>query len=337
MNEYIEIQFRKQNGARLKVARQTPDGIEFEENDPVERTVGFQLNPRGRATEERMRRIARVKGWRLDEFRLRPSVEDGNIVLRGDDADALPEGLYSLRVEVEEAATKQASTRLEIEQDGHATADVTVLFDVRDVTVDLTDADRDIARVIEASQIDGLAGLEWIAAADRRPTRRACLLNLLASLRVRPTLSNRLIDQVQQVFQVFNDRAYMRVDRAMLQRVEDLVKDPAQPFFREGPPRAKIHGRLLDHIPEPGFKELLSFRGEGGPSLQMVIAVPPVNSPHTYAEFDIDLGNALQDILGFVIHMGELLDGKPTNHLALRQKLARTRAGSFLYYKVTAG
>ena len=58
--------------------------------------------------------------------------------------------------------------------------------------------------------------------------------------------------------------------------------------------------------------------------MQMVIAVPPVNSPHTYAEFDIDLGNALQDVLGFVVHMGELLDGKPTNHLELRPKLAKT-------------
>ena len=123
----------------------------------------------------------------------------------------------------------------------------------------------------------------------------------------------------------------------MLQRVEDLVKDPSKPFFREGPPRAKIHGRLLDSIPEQGFKELLSFRGEGSPSLQMVIAVPPVSSPHTYAEFDIDLGNALQDVLGFVVHAGELLDGKPTNHLELRQKLARTKAGAFLHYKVVTG
>ena len=98
-----------------------------------------------------------------------------------------------------------------------------------------------------------------------------------------------LIDQVKDVFMVFNDRAYMKVDRAMLKRVEDLARDPKKPFFREGKPAAKIHGRLLDSIQEKqGFSELLSFRGEGGPSLQMVIAVPPVDSPHTYAEFDLD-------------------------------------------------
>ena len=147
-----------------------------------------------------------------------------------------------------------------------------------------------------------------------------------------------LIDQVKDVFMVFNDRAYMKVDRAMLKRVEDLARDPKKPFFREGKPAAKIHGRLLDSIQEKqGFSELLSFRGEGGPSLQMVIAVPPVDSPHTYAEFDLDLGNPLQDVLGFVVHMGELLDGKPTNHLELRKALAKSKAGGFLYYKVTEG
>jgi hypothetical protein len=36
MNEFIEIVFRKQNGTRLRVARQTPDGIEFDESDPLE-------------------------------------------------------------------------------------------------------------------------------------------------------------------------------------------------------------------------------------------------------------------------------------------------------------
>ena len=48
----------------------------------------------------------------------------------------------------------------------------------------------------------------------------------------------------------------------------------------------------------------------------------------------MDLGNPLQDVLGFVVHMGELLSGKPTNHLDLRKKLLKTRAAPFLYYTV---
>ena len=55
------------------------------------------------------------------------------------------------------------------------------------------------------------------------------------------------------------------------------------------------------------------------------------------ALLDLDLGNPLQDVLGFVVHMGELLDGKPTNHLELRKALAKSKAGGFLYYKVTEG
>ena len=94
-------------------------------------------------------------------------------------------------------------------------------------------------------------------------------------------------------------------------------------------------------MPEPvavraRFSDLLSFRGEGKPSMQAVIAVPPPDLPHTYAEFDLDLGNPLQDVLGFIVHVGELLDGKPTNHLDLRKTLAKTKAANFLCYTVVS-
>lgn len=213
-------------------------------------------------------------------------------------------------------------------------------MDDRDVAVDLTSCDAAMRRVLDDSIVDGQAAGAWLASTNPRPVRKACLLNLLASLRVRPTVTNDLIDQVHGTFGVFNDRAYMKVDRALLPRIEALVKDPRKPFYAEGVPSAPIHGRLLEAIPEPisvkaRFGGLLSFRGEGKPSLQMVIAVPPIDLPHTYAEFDLDLGNPLQDLAGFVVHMGELLGGKQTNHLDLRKKLARTPAGAFLYYAVT--
>ena len=118
-----------------------------------------------------------------------------------------------------------------------------------------------------------------------------------------------------------------------------LAKDPNEPFYDEGPPHAGIHRRLLEALPEPPdvkaqFRDLCSFRGEGGPSLQAVVAVPPPGLAHTYAEFDLDLGNPLQDVLGFFVHMGELLDGKSTNHLDLQKDLIKTKAKPFLYYDV---
>jgi len=339
MNEYIEVTFRKPSGARLRVKRQVPGGIEFDERDPIERTVGLQLTGRGDATKQRMRRIGQVKGWDPGQFKLNVSVEDGDLILRGVDADALPEGLYSLKVQIEEAVCSQATTSLTVDQDGHDTLTVTVAEDNRDIAVDLTGCDADVERIIEASTIDGEDAATWLESEEWRPARRACLLNLMASLRAKPMVSDALIDQIHDTFMVFNDRAYMRVDRALLGRVQNLVLDPKKPFYAEGKPTAKIHERLLEQIPEPAdvkarFQGLLSFRGEGRPSLQMVIAVPPTDLPHTYAEFDLDLANPLQDLVGFVVHMGELLGGEQTNHLDLRRTLAKTKAGDFLYYTV---
>ena len=341
MDEFIEVSFRRKD-KRLRIKRQVTGGIEFDEPDPVERTVGIQLKARGEATRQRMRRIGQVKGWAPGEFKLTISVEDGSLILRGVDAAALPEGLYALTIEIEDARCRQRKLAIEIEQDGNAQAAFDLDQDDRDVSVDLTEADDSIRAVIEKTSIDGLPCADWLVA-DKRPTRKACFLNLLASLRTRPLVSNSLIQHVDHAFAVYNDRAFMRVGLELLPAIEALVADPKRSFYAEGPPTADIHQRLLRDLPEPPdvkakfTKGLLSFRGEGGPSLQMVIAVPPVGLPYTYAEFALDLGNPLQDVLGFVVHMGELLDGKPTNHLDLRRELAKTSAKRYLYYDVVAG
>ena len=49
--------------------------------------------------------------------------------------------------------------------------------------------------------------------------KSACLLNLLASLRIRPTLSAPLIEQVHDVFWISNDRGYARVHRDLFARL----------------------------------------------------------------------------------------------------------------------
>jgi hypothetical protein len=337
MNEYIEVGFRKANGQRLRVKRQLPGGIEFEETDPIERTVGFQITARNEATRIRMRHIAQIKGWDLGQFKLNASVEDGNIVLRGVDADALPEGYYALRVRVEEVRTSQATTSVDVMHDGHGTLRVDVKADDRNVDVDLSNPDAEIAGVLEASAVDGFPAEDWLGAPEWRPTRKACLLNLLATLRVTPTRSDNLLASVRQVVSVMNDRVYLEVDSTLKTRLDVLVADPDRPFYAEGPPTAPIHQRLLDAIPpaeKAGFGPLLSYRAEGRPSMQIVIAVPPVGSPHAYADVDLDLGNPLQDALGFIVHVGELLDGKETNHLDLRKGLAQGRAADFLYYTI---
>jgi hypothetical protein len=340
MNEYIEVQFRK-NGTRLRVKRQLPGGIEFDETDPLERTVGIGFGPSNDITRIRMDSVRRIQGWDPGQFKLNLSVEDGSILLRGVNEHALPEGKYRVRLEVEEAETPTAST-VTVDQDEGGLAVIDVEMDDRTIDVDLSDADDSIVDVLDNSILDFAAGVDWLEDASHRPTRQACLLNLLASLRVRPTKSAPLLDLVNEVFFVGNDRLYAKVDRALLSTLHTLAADPQRPFYLEGTPHAAVHGRLLTEMPEPPdvkarFANLTSFRAEGKPSMQVVVAVPPVDLAHTYAEFDLDLGNPLQDLAGFFVHMGELLDGKPTNHLDLRKPLAKTAAGEFLYYTVVSG
>ena len=341
MNEYIEIRFRRK-GRPFALKRQLAGGVEFDEPDPLERTVGITFDAASAATRERMNSIRRVQGWDPGQFKLDLVVEDGAIILRGVNQHALPEGLYKIKVEIEETKTTRKFTMADVPHDGHALTAIDVELDERDVNVDLDDCDSGIRQVLERSVIDDMAAATWLEDGNRRPTRQACLLNLLASLRTRPTVREPLVDLVHGVYYVGNDRIYAKVDRSLVDLLQTLSDDPARRFYSEGTPRAQIHGRLLSGLPElpevkARFTTLASFRGEGKPSLQAVVAIPPPDLPHTYAEFDLDLGNPLQDVLGFFVHMGELLDGKPTNHLDMRKVLAKARAAEFLYYTVVTG
>jgi len=340
VNEFIEIRFRR-NGKPFPLKRQLAGGIEFDEPDPIERTVGITFHAASPATRERMNSIRRIQGWDPGQFKLNVAVEDGALVLRGVNQHALPEGLYKMKVEIEEARTPRKFTIADVEHDSHAEVHIDLQLDERGVKVDLDDCDSDIRQLLDRSVIDDVAAATWLEDEGRRPTRQACLLNVLASLRTRPTNRAPLVQLVREVYYVGNDRVYAKVDRSLVDVLQTLSNDPAKPFYAEGTPRAAVHGRLLSGLPEPPevkarFATLSSFRGEGRPSMQAVVAIPPPDLPHTYAEFDLDLGNPLQDVLGFFVHMGELLDGKPTNHLDMRKVLAKARASDFLYYTVVA-
>ncbi len=90
MNEHIEVKFLR-NNSWLKLAREVPGcGVEFDEPDPITRSVYIGIRGANNITEYRLRRVRQVKGWAPGEFRLRVSVEGGVLVLRGADKDALP-------------------------------------------------------------------------------------------------------------------------------------------------------------------------------------------------------------------------------------------------------
>jgi hypothetical protein len=340
MNEYIEVRLHRK-GKLQRIRRQVPRGVELEEADPIGRTVYIEFEAADPISRFRMQRVRQIQDWAPSVFKLQVTVEDGSLILRGVDRHSLPEGRYNVRVRIEQATTKAARRSVAVPHDGFGVLDVDITLDERDVDVNLDDGDADILRVLAASSVDGMVAAEWLLDPSFRPTRKACLLNLLASLRVRPTLSDHLLARVHEFYFVADDRAFARVDHSVHDALEALAVDPKKPFYREGRPRAPIHLKLLEDLPEPPETSslftrdsLVSFRGEGRPTLQVVVAKTPPGLRHSYAEFDLDLGNPLQDLVGIVVHLGELLDGKPTNHLDMRKALAKGRTRDFLHYTV---
>src|SRR4030095_1641964 len=125
MNEFIEVRLAK-NGKRLRIKRQVPGGIEFDERDPLERTVGISFDARSEATRARMNSIRRVQGWDPGQFRLNVSVEEGSLILRGVNEHSLPPGLYKIRLEIEEAKTVGGFQGVEVKLDKGETVDIEV-------------------------------------------------------------------------------------------------------------------------------------------------------------------------------------------------------------------
>jgi hypothetical protein len=343
MHEYIEVQFRR-NNKPFRVKRQIATGIQFDEPDPATHTLNIGFRADDPITQFRMSRIQQIKGWQPGQFNLRVSVEDGSLVLRGDDAFSLPEGRYQVTINASDAKTKGPRS-VKVNHDEHGLMLVDLQMDDRTIDVDLTGADAGILRVLDASTIDGQPGRAWVASKDVRPTRRACVLNLLASLRVTPGPGTPLLAGVRGLFHAGDERAYADVDPAFFPTVSTLAERIDKPFFAEGPPADAMHQQLLaavwarDPTTRPTFLTdgLRSFRAEAKsplPSLQLVIAMPQVGFDRTFADVDLDLANPLQDVTGLVIHLGELLTGKPTNHLDLRKALSTGKAGAFLCYKL---
>jgi len=124
------------------------------------------------------------------------------------DDHALPPGRYKVRVRLEEATTGEQTRTVDIDENSHAVSVVDVETDDRDVALDLG-TDGDITRALDASSFDGEVAVAWLEG-DSRPAKKACLLNLLASLRVRPTLSAPLIEHVPSFYQIGTERAYAR-------------------------------------------------------------------------------------------------------------------------------
>lgn len=201
-----------------------------------------------------------------------------------------------------------------------------------------------ICDVLTRSTLDGQSARFWLKDLSVATVRKACLLNILAALCVHPAKGDPLIGLVGEVFAVKDERLYAAVDPVIGPRLETLVADPRQPFYADPSAPLPIHYDMLQSVPErlhpAQVTTLKSYRSEGRPSLQLVIAA---TQGETLADIDLDLFPATQDVVGFLGHeFGEILPdvwrgwhGRPpvpTDHLALRAKLAHGPAGAYLGY-----
>ncbi|HWW76325.1 MAG TPA: hypothetical protein VNZ44_13090 [Pyrinomonadaceae bacterium] len=343
MNETVTIRLQE-GGRRLPLNSISADGVMLRnETDATPRALLFEFDGDDLGTKFRMERVRTLRGWHPFEFKLDAQLSDGNLVFTGVDQRALPAGRYWFRLRIADLNLPTEKTSIEIPEDGGAEVSLAAGKDRRDVrlTSAVTAFDADVRRLIEAtaSRLDGVAAADWLTSRQPRPARKACLLNLLAKLRTVPTASDHLLRNVQHFFFVDVDRVYARVDREFATRVEALARNPSKAFNDEGAPKSAGHRRLLERVArfegDVSTYRLRSFRQEGRNSMQAVIATPEDVTRNHYADLDIDLGNPLQDVSGFIIHMGELINPGKTDHLALHDKLAKIKTlAQFLFYEV---
>ncbi len=345
MNERIIIRLTE-DGKHLPINSLSKEGVTLRnETDAMPRDLVIEFDQASPVTKIRMERVRQLHGWHPHIFNLSVQLFDGNLIITGVDPRSLPGGRYWFRLKISDLNLPHDKISVEVPDDGDAkVTNIKVRKDKRDVrlTSAVKDFDAEIKRVVEASasRIDGVAVAEWLTSRPPRPGRKACFLNLLAKLRTAPTAPDHLLRHVQHAFFADVDRVYARVDHDLHPRLLALSKQSPKVFIEEGSPKSAGHRRLLDRVAAfegSGVEyDLRSFRQSGDKnSVQAVVAVPKDPSRNHYADLDIDLGNPLHSPVGFVIHMGELLNPGRTDHLALREKLGKNKTiAPFLFYDI---
>lgn len=335
MNEGFTIDFRRE-GEMLGISALSEDGATFgHETDASPLRFGVAFDPIDVGTKFLMKNL--LHDNELSIFPLRASLADGRLRLDNLSRFAMPEGRYRLQVSVGGLRLKDADRDVEIRR-GEVTPVVVEVardeqrFEFQPDKIkpgDVTERVLNDAR----SVIDSRQVRDWLSTSGPRIARKACLLNLLAKLRTEPKVADSFAADLRSIFFCEVDRIYAAVDDRLKQRLE---ADPR--FHKEGPPLHPTHRRLLRRIGEkfqPTAADrftLRSYRIGEFKSLQIVVATPPndLTDRTHYADIDIDLGNPLASLGALIVHIGELIDSRQTDHLKLFRDL--DGIGDFRYY-----
>ena len=347
MHEKILIGF-KRNGSFVPVTRLVPDRehggiILADESSALPRAFSIEMSPVPGATAALVANVAQRLGWPPDgPMKLKVSISDGNLQIAGSAENALPAGTYEFRLRVNGIRLKRASRRrLSIRADG--TARLTLeerpprfRFELNETFNRFDDHTR---RILDESQLDGMAASEWLGPnVLHRDRRKACLMNILAKLRVVPSIDGPLSKHVRRVFVVEDNRVYAEVDSRFFPIVSSEKLSQNQ-FLKRDITVHATHRRLLHRMEfSDGDYDLRSYR-ENLPngSLQIVGAVPKEGKGTSrgvqFVDIDIDEANPAYDLIRGAIHWGHLMRGHRTDHFKIRQRIARQPANDFLYYR----
>lgn len=338
------VRFQRPGGAPRRVVDfNKSSGIVFDEHaDASPLICAFGLH--AVLPADALKRVQQMRGWKEGVFKLDVRREGDGLLfsgLGGDDAN-LPAGVYDFTVQVESMRYKGDAQRLVLRKGAVTEMVLEEKADKRKVTL-IEPFDKLTAAVVEEprSILDGGDAMSWLRSARPRPARRACLLNILAKWRTpTPDTKKPLTPLAEFVYFADVDRVYLAAQAALVERLRKLAT--AGHWVSEGEPKARIHRRLIDSLERVGVTpadakkyKLEAWREGGKNSMQLSVAIPPAGlaSNRVYVDADIDLGNPLWDLEGLIIHIGELIDPSRTDHLALRDKLADTASGEFLYYE----
>jgi len=342
MNESILVEFER--GGELapvtsvRTTRSEPHetGIILSgETSASPRGFALSLRPRDEVTRLAIERVQRRLSWlHPRHFEVDATRQGERLRLEGVDAGALPPGSYELRFRVGGMQLQPLSRTIRIRKNK-----ATVVLFREKATARTLRLNRSVEEFDEVSQsilkhpesiLDGLSAAEWLTRKKHQDRRKAVLLNILAKLAALPSVKEPLNRMVQHVFFAELDRVYCAVS----EEFHELVR---RSFLHDAAVHP-THQRLLSRIPGGNAEHytLHSYREKASSSLQVVVAVPKegMKDRTHYSDMDIDKGNPGWDLKSFLIHVGELLDPRKTNHLTLHKKLATGKPSDSLYYDV---
>lgn len=305
------------------------------ETSAFPRGFGLNLRPLDEATKLAFKRVQRNHDWlSRNIFELEAARQENRLRLDGVDARALPPGRYEVKMRLGGMQFVQTRHDIRIRKNQSPV----VRFREKPPKQKLLlnrpiDAfDEESVRILRhpKSRLDGTSAADWLENSPCQDRRKAPLLNILAKLAALPRVSAPLNRHVHYVFHAEMDRVYAAVSEAFHESV--------QRAFTKDATIHSTHRRLLRRIPHRRAAEykLTSYREKAPSSMQVVIAEPPkgVADPTRYADLDIDKANPGWDLARFILHVGDVLDPRKTNHLKLRKTLTGGATGDFLYYDV---